>query len=78
VDSIARRPGSSNCNLLTPDDNFKLIMDSGCSKPISPCEADFVPGSLVDLAVPLAMDGIAGQLVTYKRGQLCYEILNDT
>jgi hypothetical protein len=60
----------SNCNLLTPDDNFELIMDSGCSKPVSRCEADFVPGSLVNLTVPLAMDGIAGQLVAYKRGQL--------
>jgi hypothetical protein len=68
---------TSNCNLLTSDDNFELIMDSGCSQPVSPCEDDFVPGSLVDLAVPLAMDGIAGQLVAHKRGRLCYEILND-
>jgi hypothetical protein len=69
---------SSNCNLLTHDDNFEIIMDSGCSKPVSPCEADFVPGSFVDLDVPLAMDGIAGQLVAHKRGRLRYEILNDT
>jgi hypothetical protein len=50
----------SPCHLLTNDDNFELIMDSGCSKSVSPCLADFVPGSLNDLATPLSMDGIAG------------------
>jgi hypothetical protein len=52
-------------------------MDSGCSKPVSPCEADFIPGSLVALSIPLAMDGIAGQLVAHKKGRLWYEVLND-
>ena len=68
---------SSSCHLLTPDDNFELIIDPGCSKPVSPCEADFIPGSLVDLDVPLSMDGISGQLIAHQKGRLCYKMLND-
>jgi hypothetical protein len=52
-------------------------MDSGCSKPVSPCKDDFVHGSLVDLDIPFAMDGIAGQLVAHQKGRLRYEILNN-
>jgi hypothetical protein len=59
------------------DDNFEIVMDFGCSKSISPCTSNFVPGSLVDLPTPLAMDGIAGQLIAHQRGRLQYEILND-
>jgi hypothetical protein len=65
------------CHLLTKDDTFELIMDSGCSKSVSPCISDFVPGSLVDLSTPLAMDGIAGQLIAHQKGRLQYEVLND-
>jgi hypothetical protein len=68
---------ASQCHLLSNDDNFELIMDSGCSKSVTPCAADFVAGSLVDLSTPLAMDGIAGQLVAHQKGRLRYEILND-
>jgi hypothetical protein len=68
---------ASKCHLLSNDDHFELIMDSGCSKSVSPCLSDFVPGSLVDLSVPLTMDGIAGQLVSHQKGRLHYEVLND-
>jgi hypothetical protein len=68
---------TSQCHLLSNDDNFELIMDSGCSKSVTPCAADFIPGSLVDLKTPLAMDGIAGQLIAHQKGRLRYEILND-
>jgi hypothetical protein len=68
---------SSLCHLLTNDDNFELIMDSGCSKSVSPCATDFVPGSLNDLETPLSMDGITGQLVAHQKGRLQYEVLND-
>jgi hypothetical protein len=52
-------------------------MDSGCFKSVSPCASDFVPGSLVNLPVPLAMDGIAGQLIAHQQGRLQYKVLND-
>jgi hypothetical protein len=60
------------------DDTFELIMDSGCLKSIGPCVTDFIPGSLVDLEMPLTMDGIAGQLIAHQKGRLRYEVLNDT
>jgi hypothetical protein len=68
---------ASQCHLLSKDDHFELIMDSGCSKSFSPCESDFLPGSLVDLPTPLSMDGIAGKLVAYQQGRLRFEVLND-
>jgi hypothetical protein len=68
---------ASQCHLLSKDDHFEVIIDSGCSKSVSPCVADFVPGSLVNLPSPLAMDGIAGQLIAHQTGLLRYEILND-
>jgi hypothetical protein len=68
---------SAPCYLLAKDDNFELIMDSGCSKSVSLCAADFVPGSLVTLTIPLAMDGTAGQLVARQKGRLRYEVLNN-
>jgi hypothetical protein len=68
---------ASQCHLLSKDDHFELIVDSGCSKSVSPCLSDFVPGSLVDLPSPLSLDGIAGQLIAHQRGRLRYEILND-
>jgi hypothetical protein len=68
---------ASQCHLLSQDDHFELIVDSGCSKSVSPCLSDFIPGSLVDLPSPLSLDGIAGQLVAHQKGRLQYEILND-
>ena len=52
--------------MITKDDHFKLIFDSGCSKTVSPQKSDFIAGSLVDLVNPLAMEGIAGQLITKR------------
>jgi hypothetical protein len=68
---------ASPCHLLSKDDHFETIMDSGCSKSISPCILDFVPGSLVDLPIPLSMDGIVGTLIAHQKGCLCYEIINN-
>ena len=67
----------SQCHLLHKDDHFEIIIDSGCSKVVSPEKSDFVPGSLVDLPIPLSMDGIAGSLVAKQRGMVRYEVLND-
>jgi hypothetical protein len=52
-------------------------MDSGCSKIVSPCASDFVPISLVDLLVPFAVNGIAGQLIAHQKGCLQYKTRND-
>jgi hypothetical protein len=68
---------SSSCSLLANNNSFELIMDSGCSKPVSPCKANFVPGSLIDLDVRLTMDEMAGQLVAHRKGRLRYKILNN-
>jgi hypothetical protein len=65
------------CHLLTRDNKFELIMDSGCSKSVSPCATNFVPGYLVDLTTPLTMDGITGHLVAHQKGWLQYKVLND-
>ena len=67
----------SQCHLLRKDDHFEIIIDSGCSKVVSPEPADFIPGSLVDLPIPLSMDGIAGSLVARQKGMVRYEVLND-
>ena len=44
---------------------------------VSPEQADFLPGSLVNLPIPLLMDGIAGSLIARQKGTVCYEVLND-
>ena len=67
----------SQCHLLHKDDHFEIIIDSGCSKVVSPEKSDFVPGSLMDLPIPLSMDGIAGSLVARQKGMVRYEVLND-
>ena len=69
---------TSKTSLITPDDYFELILDSGCSKIVTPHLSDFVPGSLSPLETPLSMDGIAGRLVSHQKGRVRYELLNDT
>ncbi len=54
---------ASQCHMLSKDDHFELIIDSGCSKSVSPCASDFLPGSFVDLPTPLSMDGFLLALV---------------
>ena len=46
---------ASQCNLLLQDDHFKLIIDSRCSKIVSPSLNDFIPVSLKNIPIPLAM-----------------------
>jgi hypothetical protein len=69
---------ASKVHLLQNDDYFELIMDSGCSKICTGHDADFVPGSLVDLHEPMCMDGIAGMLTSHKKGRVRYEVINDS
>ena len=60
-------PQASQCNLLLEDDHFELIIDSLCSKIVSPNLKIFIPGSLKIPPPPLAMEGIAGQLITKQK-----------
>ena len=68
---------ASKVHSLCNDDNFELIMDSGCSKICTGHKTDFIPGSLQPLKVPLSMDGIAGMLTSHQKGRVRYEIIND-
>ena len=58
---------ASQRNLLLQDDHFELIIDSGCSKVVSPDLNDFIPGSLKNIPILLAMEEIAGQLLAKKK-----------
>jgi hypothetical protein len=68
---------ASKVHLLRNDDYFELIMDTGCSKICTEHETDFIPGSLIDLAEPMSIDGIAGMLTSFKKGQVRYDVIND-
>ena len=68
---------ASKVHLLHDDDYFELIMDTGCSKICTGHVSDFVKGSLVDLPVPITMDGIAGLLMSHQKGTVRYEVIND-
>ena len=57
----------SNIYLLKSDDHFELIVDTGCSKAVTPHLTDFVFGSLTNLYEPMTMDGIAGLLFSTKK-----------
>jgi hypothetical protein len=46
----------------TNNDNFQLIVDTGCSHSATGCKADFLPGTIHNLETPLEMEGIAGGL----------------
>jgi hypothetical protein len=50
---------ASKVHLLHDEDYFEVIMDPGCSKICTGHASDFVKGSLVDLDIPITMDGIA-------------------
>ena len=68
---------ASQCNLLLQDDHLKLIIDSGCSNIVSPSLSDFIPGSLKNLPIPLAMEGISGQLLAKQKLTIRYKVIND-
>ncbi len=68
---------ASKVHLLHDNDYFELIMDTGCSKICTGHSSDFVKGSLVDLPVPITMDGIAGLLTSTQKGTVRYEVIND-
>jgi hypothetical protein len=60
--------------LLTAEDSFPLIFDTGCSKTATGFKADFDPGSLHDLPNPLIMTGIAGGLEVTQVGTVSYDV----
>jgi hypothetical protein len=62
----------------TNNDNFQLIVDTGCSHSTTGCETDFLPGTIHTLESPLEMEGIAGGLQIRQKGRvLRYELLTD-
>jgi hypothetical protein len=77
IDRLKTVLEATQCHLLTKDDHFELVIDSGCSKVVSPCIGDFKKGLLKDLPVPLAMEGIAGQLIAKQKGTIRYKVINN-
>jgi hypothetical protein len=77
IDRLKTVLEASQCHLLTKDDHFELVINPGCSKVVSPCIGNFKKGSLKDLPIPLAMEGIAGQLIAKQKGTIRYEVIND-
>jgi hypothetical protein len=59
------------------EDSFFLTFDTGCTQTSTGCIDDFVPGTLIDLDVPLEMEGIAGGLLVKQKGRVRYELLTD-
>ena len=58
--------------LLKYNEYFKLIIDTGCSKVVTPHLTDLVSGSLTKLEKLMAMDGIKGLLVATQKGWVRY------
>ena len=44
-------------------DAFTAVADTRCSETCTNCLADFIPGSMWKLKVPIALGGIAGSLL---------------
>ncbi len=63
--------------LLTKDDCYPLIVDSGCTCSCTGFETDFEAGSLRPLERPTTLGGIAGGLEAKQRGTIRYEVLTD-
>ena len=42
---------------------FTVVADTGCSETCTNCLADFIPGTMYKLKVPLSLGGIAGSLL---------------
>ena len=68
---------ASQCNLLHQDDHFDLIIDSGCSKIVSPNLNDFIPGSLKNLPIPLCHGRNSRPIACQTKGTIRYEVIND-
>ena len=54
---------------------FDVVIDSGCSVSMTAHISDFEPGTLVPLAAPIYMTGIAGGLSATHEGMLCYKTI---
>ena len=68
---------SFQCNIFFQDNHFELIIDSGCLNIFSPNLKIFIPVSLKNLPIPLAMEGIASQFLSKQKGTILYEVIND-
>jgi hypothetical protein len=68
---------ASKVHLLKNDNSFKLIVDTVCSKICTGHETDFIPGSLMNIDVPMSMDDIAGMLTSHQKGRVQYKVIND-
>ena len=68
---------ASQCNLLLQGDHFELTIDSGFSKIVSPSLKFFISGSLQNISIPFAMEGIYGQFIAKQKGTIQYKVIND-
>jgi hypothetical protein len=63
--------------LMSVDDSFELILDTGCTRSSTFDQDDFIPGTLKPLEQPLVIDGIAGGLTVTHEGQIRYEVIDN-
>ena len=64
--------------LGTDGDSFQCIIDCGASSSSTGHLSDFLPGTLHDLAKPVRLEGIAGDVSVTKAGKVRYEWLTTT
>ena len=64
--------------LLSHNDSFSAIVDTGCSSSISGFEGDFVKGSLKTLPKPLQIKGIAGLVPIRTTGTIRWQVVTDS
>ena len=61
----------------TSPDVFTAVADTGCSETCTNCLADFIPGTMWKLKVPIALGGIAGYLLVTHAGRIHWETIDD-
>ena len=64
-------------HLLKSGDYFKLIVDTGWSKLVTPNMDEFVPGYLTTMDEPMFMDEISGILIATHKGRVWYDVINN-
>ena len=64
--------------LLSHDDSFSAVIDTGCSSPISGFEQDFVAGTLRVLDTPVNIRGIAGAVPIRKTGLMRWQVITNS
>jgi hypothetical protein len=58
-------------------DTFTAVADTGCSETCTNCLADFIPGTMWKLKVPMALGGIAGSLLVTHVSRIHWETIDD-